>query len=363
MRDIFFYWAGQEPKHKYDGVRKQFPFAKFVKLNKNPVNTAKGIAKRSMTKDFWLIDIELTIPKTLVDFEVPEWDQQYVHVFKNDLLSAYLINKSYVYDNEEVVLGHFTNKKIFETVDVTYKPYDIFFLSYDEEAADANWQTLLSSHAHADRVHGVKGIFNAHLIAAQKSTTDFFWVVDADAKIRPSFKFDYRVPDWDFDVVHIWNSRNAVNGLEYGYGGVKLIPKFMLLMRANTNAVDVTTSIGSKIKLFDQVSNINDFATSQFNAWRGGFREAVKLSSSIIKRQNAQETATRLEAWCNINKNHEYGSFVIDGARLGKIYGTKNQHDQDQLALINNYEWLYSKFQEYLEFKRLGLKPSEIPRR
>lgn len=361
MRDIFFYWSGKEPTHKFEGVRRKFPSAKFVKLQKNPVNTAKQIAQESFTPEFWLVNIEYEITDTLRDFEIPEWDKIYAHVFNNDQLSAYLVSKNYQYCADELVKGHFENKKIFESTEVTYRPYDIFFLSYDEEHADANWKKVLSQYNYAVRIHGVKGIFNAHLEAAKKSTTDFFWVVDADATIVKSFNFDYRVPVWDFDVVHIWNSRNSVNGLEYGYGGIKLIPRYILLTRANADAVDVTTSIGSKIKLFDQVSNINNYATTPFKAWRAGFREAVKLSGIVINRRNDEETATRLEAWCNVNNNHEFGEFVVDGARLGKRYGTKNQRDHSALALINDYDWLQSKFDEYQRLKKLNLKPGETP--
>jgi hypothetical protein len=355
--EIYFYWTGVEPTHKFEGVRHLYPTAKFVKYKKNPVNTAREI--KSVSRYFWLIDIELVISKELQDTRIPVFDQQYVQVFVNENRRAYLIPSSYQYDHIEFIDGHFSNKKMAETTDVAYRPYDIFFLSYDEESADTNWQTLSSKYSHAKRVHGVKGIFNAHLHAANKSTTDFFWVVDADALVQESFKFDYRVPPWDFDVVHIWNSRNSVNKLEYGYGGIKLIPKFILLMRADSAAVDVTTSIGSKIKLFDEVSNINEFATSPFAAWRAGFREGVKLSSSVISRQNTEESKTRLEVWCHVNVNHPYGEYVKSGAKIGKVFGTKNQHDRDQLALINNYDWLKEKFDEYIMIKKLNQKPLE----
>lgn len=355
--EIYFYWTGVEPTHKFEGVKRLYPTAKFIKYKKNPVNTAREI--KAVSRYFWLIDIELVISKAMQDTRIPLFDQQYVQVFVTDNRRAYLVPSGYQYDHIEFIDGHFSNKKMVETTDVDYRPYDIFFLSYDEESADANWATLSDQYSNTTRVHGVKGIFNAHLEAAKLSTTEFFWVVDADALVQESFKFDYRVPPWDFDVVHIWNSRNAVNRLEYGYGGVKLIPKFILLMRADTSAVDVTTSIGSKIKLFEQVSNINNFATSPFAAWRAGFREAVKLSSSVISRQNTEESKTRLEVWCHVNVNHPYGEYVKSGAKVGKMFGTKNQHDRDQLALINNYDWLKERFDEYLMIKKLNQQPLE----
>lgn len=357
--DLYFYWSGIEPTHKFEGVRRLYPFAKFIKYQKNPVNTARAISDKITTDMFWLINIELVLTDDILNFRVPSWDFKYAHVFVQDGHFSYLVPTKYSYDYVETIDGHFSDKKMIDCVGISYRQYDIFFLSYDEESADANWKKLQDQHPTAKRIHGVKGIFNAHLKAAEQSTTDFFWVVDADAIVQESFKFDYRVPPWDFDVVHIWNSRNSVNRLEYGYGGVKLIPKFILLMRADMSAVDVTTSIGSKIKLFDQVSNINEFATSPFAAWRAGFREAVKLSSAIISRQNAEESKTRLEVWCHVNVNHPYGEYVKSGAKVGKMFGTKNQHDRDQLALINNYEWLKERFEEFLMIKKLNQQPLE----
>ena len=39
---------------------------------------------------------------------------------------------------------------------------DVFFLSYNEEFADENFELVQLVAPHAKRVHGIKGIFNAH---------------------------------------------------------------------------------------------------------------------------------------------------------------------------------------------------------
>jgi len=137
--DLFFYWTGIEPTHKFEGVKQLYPSAKFVKRQKNPVNTAKTASENSTTDMFWLVDIELVMSTTLREIHVPEWDHKYVQVYVNDTNRAYLIPFKYQYDHVETIDGHFTNKKMIETNDVYYRPYDIFFLSYDEEHADTNW--------------------------------------------------------------------------------------------------------------------------------------------------------------------------------------------------------------------------------
>ena len=97
--------------------------------------------------------------------------------------------------------------------------YDIIFISYNELTADENFARLKERFPLAKRVNGVEGIHQAHIAAAKKSFTKMFWVVDADAIILDTFKFNYIVPEWDLDAVHVWRSRNPMNGLEYGYDG------------------------------------------------------------------------------------------------------------------------------------------------
>ena len=74
--------------------------------------------------------------------------------------------------------------------------YDIIFISYNEPNAEDNWKSLKERFPMSKRVHGVKGIHQAHIAAARKSFTKMFWVVDGDAQIVPSFSFDYQVPEW-----------------------------------------------------------------------------------------------------------------------------------------------------------------------
>ena len=208
--------------------------------------------------------------------------------------------------------------------------YDIVFISYDEINADANYARLKERFPLAKRVHGVDGIHNAHIAAAKKAFTKMFWVVDADAIILDDFNFDYEVTKWDLDVVHVWRSRNPVNGLEYGYGGVKLFPK-TLTINMRTDTVDMTTTISSKFKAMPTVSNITAFNTDPFTTWRSAFRECCKLV--LI---NNEESLVRLDRWCTIGSDLN----AINGAKAGKIYGEKNASDMEALAKINDFTWL-----------------------
>jgi hypothetical protein len=221
--------------------------------------------------------------------------------------------------------------------------YDIIFISYQEPNADENFARLKARFPRAQRIHGVKGIHQAHIAAAKKSFTKMFWVVDGDAEIVDTFNFDYVVSKYDLECVHVWRSLNPVNKLEYGYGGVKLLPK-ALTVNMDLSKPDMTTSISSLFKAIDEVSNVTAFNTDPFNTWKSAFRECVKLSSKVIDRQDDSETNTRLKVWCTVGIEQPYGEYALAGASAGKIYGDENKGNIEALSKINDFEWLEKKF-------------------
>lgn len=221
--------------------------------------------------------------------------------------------------------------------------YDIVFISYQEPNADKNYDRLKRRFPTAKRIHGVKGIQQAHIAAAKKSFTKMLWIVDGDAEILDDFDFDYIVDDYNLDTVHVWRSQNPVNGLVYGYGGVKLFPK-RLTVNMDTSKPDMTTSITDKFKPVEQISNITVFNTDPFSTWKSAFRECVKLSSRVIDRQEDKETKKRLETWCTVGKDQPYGKYAIAGAVAGAEYGKKYKNSLTDLYKINDFEWLKEQF-------------------
>jgi hypothetical protein len=221
--------------------------------------------------------------------------------------------------------------------------YDIVFISYQEPNADSNWELLKGRFPFARRVHGVKGIHQAHIAAAAKCFTDMIWVVDGDAVVLDSFNFDYLPSDTEY--VFVWRSKNPVNDLEYGNGGIKLLPRLMTL-NMDTSKPDMTTSISTKFKPIKVVSNITTFNTDPFNTWKSAFRECCKLSSAIIDRQKQDETSERLHTWCTKGTGRTYGDCSIAGALAGKEYGEANKDNLEALKKINDFEWLDRKFKE-----------------
>lgn len=224
-----------------------------------------------------------------------------------------------------------------------HPPYDVVFISYDEPDADANYELLKQKVPHAKRVHGVKGIHKAHYEAAKLCESDYFWVVDGDAIILDNFTFEYKIDFFGPEVVRVWRSKNSVNDLIYGNGGVKLLPRTATL-RMDMNSPDMTTSICKHYDPIMLVSNITQFNSDPFHSWRGAFRECAKLASQIINNQVSDETTKRLVTWCSVGADKPYGKYVLDGAKLGRDYGTLYKDDINALRKINDYNWLKEQY-------------------
>lgn len=232
---------------------------------------------------------------------------------------------------------------------------DVFFLSYNEEFADENFELVQLVAPHAKRVHGIKGIFNAHKECAKQSLTKNFYVIDADAILEPGFYFDFEPRDdlyWWAGVsqtacVHVWRSKNPINDLLYGYGGVKLFPKQALLDLEDWH-IDFTNSASGNFKAMAQVSNVTGFNTSPYNTWKSAFRECTKLASGVIKNkydgQVDKNTTDRLDTWCTVGADRLYGKDAIRGANEGRAYGEKYANDTKMLDNINDFDWLRKRF-------------------
>jgi hypothetical protein len=219
--------------------------------------------------------------------------------------------------------------------------FDIIFLSYDEPYAEEHWRRLKRLFPYAQRVHGVKGILEAHKECARISRTDNFFVVDGDSYILESFDFN-SVPLENLDkYFYMWLSRNAVNDLEYPNGAIKLIPK-RIFKEVNEYGVDLFVNLPHKIVY--EVASLNRFNISPFYSWRAGFRECVQLASHHSKVIKEQTRIYLLNIWCNKGANRTFGKWCIKGARAGRRYGMENIGNEKAVKLMNDYDWLCKKF-------------------
>ena len=214
--------------------------------------------------------------------------------------------------------------------------YDVFHLSYNEENADESWDFLKSKVPTAKRITGISGILEAHRACAKKALTSHFFVIDSDNHLTNFDVLNYKIPEWDKQYVHLWYAHNAVNHLEYGWGGLKLFPK-KIFNNPITN-IDICTSF--PLKIIPTVVSINKFNTSKFDTWRSAFREVVKLKSNVIN--DDPINLERIKSWTTMG-NHNFGEWSILGANDALLFVESNQ----DLHLINDWSWL----QEYFNSK------------
>lgn len=306
---------------------------------------------------FWGIWPEIEIAdKSIFDFYFDPRSGEYDHDRNENHVFKHLFNDKEVFVNGLVLFSKnkqisqrefdhrfLITKKEHDRLVSKHKIYDVVFISYNEPNADENYNNLLLKCPRAKRVHGVKGIHQAHIAAAKLCDTEMIWIVDGDAVIEDNFDFNLVMSSYDVDCVHVWRSKNPINNLEYGYGGVKLLPR-KLTLNMDVNSPDMTTSISKKFKAMDSVSNVTSFNTDPFTTWRSAFRECAKLSSRAIQRHLEEETKARLDVWCTVAQGN-YSKEAILGARAGRLFGEENKNNFELLSKINDFDWLKEKFE------------------
>ena len=316
------------------------------------------ILKNETQPMFWGVWPEIDIiDETVFDLYFDPNDGKYDHDRKENHAFKHMFNNAETYSNGLVLLSKdkiigqrefkhrfLIEKKEHDRLVSKHHVYDVVFISYNEPNADENYNNLLVKCPRAKRVHGVKGIHRAHIAAAKLCDTDMIWIVDGDAVVNDDFNFDLVISSYDIDCVHVWRSRNPLNGLEYGYGGVKLLPR-QLTLDMDVNSSDMTTSISKKFKAVEIVSNITLFNTDKFSTWRSAFRECAKLASRSIQRHLEEETNTRLDTWCTTAQGN-YSSDALRGAREGRRYGEENKNNSTLLSKINDFDWLKTQFEK-----------------
>jgi hypothetical protein len=339
--------SSKEFKHKFFANKKEIDIVasqpkKYDIFQINNYNDYLEATKNSTTPMFWAIWNDIELLDFDFNYQVPVYNHFVVHVFKNGIGfdGVCLFPKEIIYARREIEKRFFQVKKEIDIVVSKPKEFNIVFISYHEPYADKHYQHLVDKvNRPVHRINGVKGIHNAHIDAAKLVSTPMFWVVDADAEVVNEFNFDHQVLKVDQDIVFVWRSKNPVNGLEYGNGGIKLLPT-KLTLEMKKDSPDMTTSISGRFKAMPEISNITKFNTDPFNSWKSAFRECSKLASRIIAGQVDEETQYRLDIWCT----ETIDKYALDGAQQGKEYGYTNRNDVELLRKINDFEWLEEQF-------------------
>lgn len=246
------------------------------------------------------------------------------------------------------------------TTTIKVKDLDIIYLSYDEPNCEENWRDLQAKWPQAQRVHGVKGSDAAHKACAELAQTDRFITVDGDNKIRERFlNTEWTFDDsWDVsDSVLSFPAENAVNGLSYGNGGIKIWPRHVVLnMRTHEAADDAHGMAGTDFCwVLDYVlmpgvwSDVHINATAA-QAWRAGFREGVKLGlvegvkvtdARQWRASQVKNNFDRLCVWTQVGLDKPFGLYSILGARMGLFKTVCSDWDSSKVQDFDylNYLW------------------------
>lgn len=209
---------------------------------------------------------------------------------------------------------------------------DCIYLSYDEPQKEEHWVRIKNMVPWAQRVDGVKGSDAAHKAAASASTTERFVLIDGDNLPQTEFfNLSLDITDDNRDCVFRWRSRNHVNALMYGNGGLSSwTRRFAHDMRTHENS-DGSEETQVEFCFDPRYWAMHDcYSTtypngSEFQAWRAGFREGVKMCLDRGRKPSLSEFRDRvhkrnldnLTVWQNVGCDVEHGAWAIAGARHG----------------------------------------------
>lgn len=222
--------------------------------------------------------------------------------------------------------------------------YDIFFLSYNEPNAKQNLDKLRKVWPTTHHVFGIKGIDNAHKQCADMSRTPYFFVVDAETEMIDYKLFTYQRPNrFGPPATYIWQAKNPVNDLEYGWGGVKLFFAEAVQAYDQIDWLDFSSSLDSYFIPIPYTPSITHFNVSPASAWKAAFRESSKLAWSLKTAPDNGIMQHRLNTWCSVGADRLYGDMTMQGAIAGKEFANKVFTVQE-LRKINDFLWLDDRY-------------------
>lgn len=239
-----------------------------------------------------------------------------------------------------------------------FADYDVVFLSYDEPNADDNWHQLQKLTSNAIRVHGVKGFDAAHKAAGEAARTERFILVDADNLPDPEFfNIRHNIPPHMEHSVWQWCSVNDVTGLIYPFGGLKVWTKEVVAqMRTHEQCTDSNSPLAIDFwnqpcyQIFNSVYSRNYTNGSPYQAFRAGYREAVKLgrlngavrTPADVVRYAGNPEIRRMAVWMSAGADADNGYWSLLGARQGFFSLFEQSFDLKEVNSYDRFEQLWN---------------------
>jgi hypothetical protein len=125
--------------------------------------------------------------------------------------------------------------------------YDLFYVSRTN-ISDDDWNFFRERFSLAQKLENIRSFDDIK----NKAFTKLFWVVWSDLEIVDNFEFDYKVPKWDLEYIHVFRNKDH-------YDGVALFPKSATVSKkefehrfyANKKEIDVVASHPKMYDVFD----------------------------------------------------------------------------------------------------------------
>lgn len=216
------------------------------------------------------------------------------------------------------------------------KLLDIIYISNGEPDAD-KWFNHLQRVCgnRAKRVMNVDGRAEAYKAAARLSETDWFFTVFAKLEANPKFDWTWQ-PDYLQEPKHyIFNSRNPVNGLEYGHMGIIAYNKHLVL---DTHESGLDFTLSKPHAVVPVLSATAHYNTTPELTWRTAFREVIKLKDDVIK-SGSIESQHRLDIWLS-EATGKHANWSLLGAQDAVMYYEDVNGEYDKLMLSFEWAWL-----------------------
>ena len=268
-----------------------------------------------------------------VDFDVSLWNKRAFYSFNDSGsisiaprdIQAHLVSQ--IYDYPYIIKQ--------KSADLTPRLLDIIYISNGEPEAE-RWHDHLVKVCGREvkRVMNVDGRSQAYRAAAELSGTPWFFTVFAKLEVVEDFDWTWQ-PDWLQEPKHyIFNSRNPVNGLEYGHMGVIAYNR-QLVLDTDNPGLDFTLSKAHAV--VPKLSAVAHYNTTPELTWRTAFREVLKLSEDVEKTGSVESTY-RMDTWLTV-ADGDYAEFSLLGAADAVDYYNKVKGDYTEL--MRSYEWAW----------------------
>jgi hypothetical protein len=273
-----------------------------------------------------------------VDFDPPLWSKRAFYIFTDPGnisiaprdVQAHLVSQ--IYDYPYIIKQ--------KSADLTPTLLDIIYISNRESNAEETYRHLINiTGREIKRVQNVNGRDNAFKIAAEISSTPWFFKIPAKLKVNEEFDWEWQ-PDWLQEPKHyIFHARNPVNGLEYGHMAMVAYNRRLVL---DTHLEGLDFTLSQPHAVVPLLSGTAYYNADPLMTWRTAFREVIKLKDNVAK-TNSVESNYRLDVWIN-DANGNNAEWSLRGASDAVAYYDQVGGNYKELMRSFDWHWLKGYF-------------------